>query len=339
MQKRTDYESLTGTEKAAALLLTLGEEYTGKIFQMLEESEIIEISQKMITLGTVTAPVVERLFGEFAEGIASSGNIIGNMDSTERLLKNAMSRDQASRVLDELAGPVGRTMWDKLSNVNEEIMANYLKNEYPQTVAVILSKIRLEQASKILSLLPQNFAMDVLQRLLKIEVVQREVIMEVEKTLRNEFMNNLTRSSQRDSHELVAEIFSYMDRGVEQRFFATLTEVNPESAEKIKSLMFKFEDLSKLDPNSFQTLLRNIDKSNLALALKGASDTLKNLFFGNMSERAAKLLKEEVVSLGMVRLRDVDGAQLAIINLAKQLAENGEIVLVDRKSSEDEMIS
>jgi flagellar motor switch protein FliG len=130
-----------------------------------------------------------------------------------------------------------------------------------------------------------------------------------------------------------------MDRGVEQRFFATLTEVNPESAEKIKSLMFKFEDLSKLDPNSFQTLLRNIDKSNLALALKGASDTLKNLFFGNMSERAAKLLKEEVVSLGMVRLRDVDGAQLAIINLAKQLAENGEIVLVDRKSSEDEMIS
>ncbi|MGB8618009.1 MAG: FliG C-terminal domain-containing protein [Pseudolabrys sp.] len=209
---------------------------------------------------------------------------------------------------------------DKLGNVHEAVLANYLKNEYPQTVAVVLSKVRPDHAARVLTLLPDSFAMEVVMRMLRMESVQKDVLDGVERTLRAEFMSNLARSTRRDSHEMMADIFNSLDRQAETRFLASLEERNRESAERIKALMFTFDDLVKLDAGSAQTLMRNIDKDKLAVALKGADETVRQFCFTNMSSRAAKMLVEDMQAMGPVRLRDVDEAQALVVNVAKDLA-------------------
>lgn len=337
MRSKDDYRSLTGTQKAALLLMSVGEESASKLFAMMHDDEIREISQTMANLGTVSATVVERLFVEFADGISSTGSLTGTFESTERLLMKVLDKSKVDQIMEEIRGPAGRTMWDKLSNVNESVLANYLKNEYPQTVAVVLSKIKSDHASRVVALLPEAFAMEVIMRMLRMESIQKDVIDDVERTLRNEFLSNLARSSKRDAHELIAEIFNNLDRNTEQRFVTALEERNRDSAEKVKSLMFTFEDLSKLDPGGVQTLMRGVDKTKLPIALKGASEGLRDLFLSNMSERASKMLREDMAAMGPVRLKDVEEAQMTMVNLAKELAAKGELILADSKG-EDELI-
>jgi flagellar motor switch protein FliG len=228
-------------------------------------------------------------------------------------------------------------MWDKLANVNEVVLANYLKNEYPQTVSVVLTKIKPEHAARVLAVLPEAFALEVIMRMLRMEAVQKDVLDDVERTLRTEFMTNLARTSRRDAHEMIAEIFNSLDRNTEGRFIAALEERNRDSAERIKALMFTFDDLSKLDPGGVQTLLRAVPKDKLAIALKGAAEPIKDLFFSNMSERAGKMLREEIAAMGPVRLRDVDEAQMLMVQTAKDLSAKGEIVLADNKG-DDELV-
>ncbi len=337
MADNLDYRTLTGTQKAAIMMLSLGEEHSAKLWAQLDDEEIKEISQTMANLGTVSSEIVEKLFVEFANRMSNGGTLVGSYESTERLLMNSLPPDRVEIIMEEIRGPAGRTMWDKLGNVNETVLANYLKNEYPQTVAVVLSKIKPEHAARVMAALPEDFSLEVINRMLRMETVQKEVLDKVEETLRLEFMTNLARTSRRDSHEIMAEIFNNLDRQTETRFISALEERNRESAERIKSLMFTFEDLIKLDPAGIQTLLRVVEKDKLALALKGASDSLRDLFFSNMSERAAKIMREDMEAMGPVRLRDVEEAQVAMVNQAKDLAAKGEIMLADNKG-EDELV-
>ncbi|WP_299380034.1 flagellar motor switch protein FliG [uncultured Kiloniella sp.] len=334
---RDDYRTMTGPEKAALLVMALGEAQTAQLFALMEDDEIREISQIMATLGTVSAQLIERLLVEFADQISTTGTIVGSYDSTERLLMKVLDKDRVDTIMEEIRGPAGRTMWEKLANVNENVLANYLKNEYPQTVAVILSKVKPEHASRVLGLLPEPFAMEVVMRMLRMEAVQKDVLDDVERTLRNEFMSNLARTNRRDSHEMMADIFNFLDRNVESRFMNALEERNKDSAERIKALMFTFEDLGNLDPGGVQTLLSAAEKDKLAIALKGSSETLRELFFTNMSERAAKIMKEDMQAMGPIRLKDVDEAQMYMVTIAKDLAEKGEIVMADSKG-EDELV-
>lgn len=334
---RDDYRTMTGPEKAALLVMAVGEENAARLFSIMEDDEIREISQVMASLGTVSSDIIERLLMEFADQISTTGSLIGNYDNTERLLTKVLDKDRVNSIMEEIRGPAGRTMWEKLANVNEQVLANYLKNEYPQTVAVILSKIKPEHASRVLGLLPEPFAMEVIMRMLRMEAVQKEILDDVERTLRNEFMSNLARTNRRDSHELMADIFNFLDRNMEARFITALEERNRDSAERIKALMFTFEDLGKLDPGGVQTLMSNVENDKLALALKGGSETVKDLFFSNMSERAAKILKEDMASMGPVRLRDVDEAQMYMVTIAKDLAAKNEIVIADSKG-DDELV-
>ena len=331
-----DAKKLTGPEKAAVILLSLGEDHV-RLWQGLDEEEIKEISQAMASLGTVAASVVEELLVEFVSGMSGSGSVMGSFEQTQRLLASFMPADRVEGMMEEIRGPAGRTMWDKLGNVNEAVLANYLKNEYPQTVAVVLSKIKPDHAARVLTSLPEDFALECVQRMLRMEPVQRESLDKIEQTLRTEFMSNLARTSKRDSHELMADIFNSFDRQTEARFIGALEERNRESAERIRALMFVFEDLSKLDPGGIQTLLRAVEKDSLGLALKGASESLRELFFSNMSERAAKIMREDMDSMGPVRLKDVDQAQMAMVQVAKDLAAKGEIMLVGQ-GGDDELI-
>jgi flagellar motor switch protein FliG len=168
------------------------------------------------------------------------------------------------------------------------------------------------------------------------EAVQKEVLERVEQTLRTEFMSSLSQTHRRDAHEVMAEIFNNFDRQTETRFMTSLEEANRESAERIKTLMFTFDDLVRLDSGSAQTLLRNVDKDKLAVALKGASETVREFFLGNMSTRAAKMLVDDMQSMGPVRLRDVDEAQVMLVNMAKDLAAKGEIVI--SKTRDEELV-
>ena len=327
MRVREDYRSISGPEKAAILLMSLGEEQAAKLFGQMDDEEIKEISQVMASLGTVSSNIVERLFVEFAEQVSSTGSLVGSLDSTERLLTKVLGEDRVGEILEEIRGPAGRTMWDKLANVNEQVLANYLKNEYPQTVAVILGKIQQGHAAKVLATLPENFAMEVVMRMLRMEAVNKDIEKDVERVLRTEFMSNLARTNRRDSHEIMAEIFNNLDRATESRFLSALEERNKDAAERIRSLMFTFEDLQRLDPAGVQTLLRAVDKDKLVVALKGSSEELRDLFFSNMSERAGKLMREDMQALGPIRLKDVEDAQQAMVQSAKDLADRGEIVI------------
>lgn len=328
---------MSGPDKAAAFMLAIGEDYGKLVWELLGDEELKELSSAMSSLGGIEATTVEHLFVEFASQVSSVGSLHGSYDSTERLLGKILPEDRVGNIMEEIRGPAGRTMWDKLGNVNEAVLAAYLKNEYPQTVAVVLQKIKPEHAARVLGVFPEDFAMEVVMRMLRMESVQKDILDKVEQTLRVEFMNNLARTSRKDSHESIAEIFNYLDRNTETRFLTSLEDRNRDSAEKIRALMFTFEDLNKLDPGGIQTLLRNIEKDKLGLALKGASDTLRDMFFSNMSERAAKILREDMEAMGPVRLRDVDEAQMEMVNSAKDLADAGEIILLDNKG-EDELI-
>ena len=328
--------ALTGPQKAAVLLLTLAEEHSEKLFARLHEDEIKDVSVAMATLGVIDAAVVEELCKEFCETLGATGKLIGSYETTERMLLKTLPKDRVQQIMEEIRGPAGRTMWDKLGNVSEAVLANYLKNEYPQTVAVVLSKVKPDHAARVLALLPEGFAMEVVMRMLRMETVQKEALEGVERTLKAEFMSNLARSNRQDSHEVMAEIFNNLDRAAESRIMAALEERNRESAERIRALMFTFDDLARLDGQGVQVLLRSVEKDKLALALKGASEPLKDLFYRNLSERAAKMLKDDVAALGAVRLRDVDEAQAALVAAAKDLAASGQIQLED---GQDEMIS
>ncbi|MER2605008.1 MAG: flagellar motor switch protein FliG [Siculibacillus sp.] len=331
------YRELAGAERAAVLLLALGEEHGREIWQRLDELEVRQISLAMAKLGPVSPEMLENLFVDFVTKLSSKGSLTGNFDSTERILASFLPPERVNAIMEEIRGPAGRNMWEKLSNVQENVLANYLKNEYPQTVALVLSKIRPDHAGRVLAILPEEFALEVVNRMLRMEAVQKEILDKVEQTLRIEFMSNLSHTTRRDAHELMADIFNSFDRQTEARFITALEEENRESAEKIKSLMFTFEDLGKLDAGGIQTLLRNVEKDKLAVALKGASESLRDFFFQNMSSRAANMLKEDMEALGPVRLRDVDEAQGIMVNITKDLAARGEI-MVSKSKGEDELV-
>jgi flagellar motor switch protein FliG len=334
---KEDLRSLSGAERAAIVMLALGEDHSQRIWEMMDEEEIKEVSQVMSNLGSVSAALIEKLLVDFVSQMSGTGSLMGSYESTERLLGGILPPEKVGTIMEEIRGPAGRTMWDKLANVNESVLANYLKNEYPQTVSVVLSKIKPEHAARVLGSLPEEFALEVVQRMLRMESVQKDILDKVEQTLRVEFMSNLARTAKRDAHEQMAEIFNNFDRQTESRFITALEERNRDSAERIKALMFTFEDLGKLDPGSIQTLLRNIEKDKLGLALKGATDGLRDVFFSNMSERAGKILRDDMEAMGPVRLKDVDEAQMRMVNVAKDLANKGEIMIAGG-SAEDELV-
>jgi flagellar motor switch protein FliG len=335
---KSSNSSYTGVQKASILLMTIDEDVASKVFSMMTEDEIRDISHSMSGLGKVDQGEVESLIKEFSEEISGGKNIIGDINNAHKILSKALGADKVASILGDISSPMGKDTWDKLNNVSEELLASYLKNEHPQTVALILSKIRTSHASKVLSIMPEEFTFEVIRRMINLEPVKREVLSDIEKILQMEFMANLSTKKESDGFELMAEIFNNFDRATESKFFDLLDKKEPALSEKIRELMFTFEDLLKIDGAGVQVILRNADKEKLPIALKGASEEIKDLFFKNMSERAVKILKEEIESLGPVRISDVDEAQMSIVNTAKKLADSGEITIPEGDEGEEQLI-
>ena len=332
-----DLSELTGPQRAAVLLLLLGDKHGGPIWALLEEDEIKRVSYAMAQLGSIEATTVEGLVVDFISRLSSAGAVTGSLDRTEELLAKIFPPDQVAAIISDIKGASGRRMWQRLSHIDAEILATFLRNEYPQTVAVILSRISPDHTARVLSILPDDLAIDVMNRMLKMETVQKEALEHIEDTLRNEFVTTISQASRRDANELMAEVFNAFDRQTEARFFGALDSVNRDAAKKIRELMFTFEDLTKLDPGSVQTLMRQMDKDTLGRALKGASEPVRAFFFSNMSTRASKNLQDDMAAMGPIRLKDVDDAQTKMVNLAKELAERGEI-MISKNNAEEELV-
>ena len=337
MIEPSELKRFSGMQRAAALMLALGKDNGSLIWEQLSLEEVKELSTAMAQLGRVPAHVVEHLLVQFSGEVSTISSLHGSFETTERLLEGILPPERLKEVMEDIRGPSGRTMWDKLSNVSENVLAAFLKNEYPQTVAVILSKLKSEHCARVLAALPRDFSIDVIQRMLRMETVQKDIVNEIERTLKNEFMNNLSRAQRRDPHEAMAEVFNAFDRATEEAVLGALDQRAPESAERIRSLMFTFDDLANLLPGAIATLVKNADTRQMALALKGAPEEMRQLFLAAMTERAAKMLREDMASMGPVRARECEEAQTGLVRLAKLLADRGDIVIVDPKS-DDTMI-
>lgn len=326
------YEMMTGPQKAAVFLMSLPDSVAAEVLKRLEMDEVREVTGTMNEIGHVLPKDIEKIFREFAEHATGQSGTVGNYNTTRKLLESAFSQDQAQMLLDDLNGPKGKTMWEKLGNIPDQILSNYLKNEYPQTIAVILSKIKADHAGRVLVNLfnfKQDLALEVIFRLLQIDAIQKDVLDNVEKTLRAEFMSNLTHAQRQEPHEFVAHIFNSMDQEKSSKFLNALTERNSQAAEKIQKFMFRFEDLTRVPAQGIAALIEQADQTDLAKALKGASEILRNLFFDSMSQRQRQMMEENIKALPMMRLRDIDAAQQSVLAVAKRLKDEGTIIVLD----------
>ena len=331
------FNQMGGLRKAAVLALVIGEESTRVLFERLHIDEIKIITEEMTKLGRLKGVDVEILLEDFNVAMGAGIGVVGSLDTAKQLLSRILDDDKVALILKDIGGPPGANFWQKLSKVDETMLAGFLKNEYPQTIAVVLSKIRNEHAARVLSILPKEIAIEAMMRMLQLESVQDEVITDVEDRLRVELVVNSAGKKPQDQHEVMADIFNYFDRTTETSFLEMVEERNKDSAELIRSLMFTFDDLVKLSGPDVQQILRNVDNAKLGLALKGAKSELRELFLSNMSERAAKILRDDMENMGPVRVKDVEEAQAEIVVATKALIDNGDITIAG--DDEEEMIS
>jgi flagellar motor switch protein FliG len=315
---------MNGTERAAIILLALPHEQTVKVMEMLSEAEIREISKAMARLGRVEQPTLEGISHEFLQSAASSGLVVGSEQSTERLLKAALNGREGliKSIMEDIRSPGGDTTWERISAVDAKVLADYLANEHPQTIAVVLSRVGPEHSARVLSLLP-----DVMLRILQLGPVSADILEDVERSLRNDLTALTGRGQGTDPHAVMADLVSRVDSDTEARLLGALEAASPETASRVRRLMFTFDDLVKVGKAALQTLLQECDKSRLALALKPLDEAVQQVFLGNMSERQAKLFREELETVANPRKPDVEAAQRELVALAKALAASGRLSL------------
>jgi flagellar motor switch protein FliG len=328
---------LKGPQKAAAFMLSLEEKKVSKIMEFLQMDEIQQLSREMANLGVVEAKTIENIYNDFQANVsAGTGTIVGSIERTQKFLSQILPREKVEIIMSEIVGPTGRNLWEKLDAVDNEFLTTFLQTEHPQTVSVVLSKLKPAKAAILLKLLPTALAEEVLVRILRMEMVDKEIIGELEKSLRTQFVNNSSKSQKKDAHQVVADIFNLFDKDTEKLFFDYIQGINEDDATRVKDLMFTFDHLVRLDDKGVQELLRVVDKSKLALALKGAPQIFREMVFKNMSERASNILKEDMEALGKVRIKDVDAAQTEILTQVKELIEKDLIVIRGQDEAEEE---
>jgi flagellar motor switch protein FliG len=316
-------------EKAAIVMMVLDEDRSQRIFARLEEDEIRRLSRAMANLGRAGMDTVERTIVEFRQEVGRTGNVFGNVESTERLLRRMLPGEKVDEIMDEIKGPEGKNMWEKLSNISPEVLGSYLRNEYPQTAAVILAKLPAQHAARVLRLLPEQLTAEISVRLVRMDSIQRAVLTDIEETLKREFMTNLARSYERDSSSIMAEMLNRSDKEMVERVMRALEEKEPHAAARIRRIMFTFDDLARVDRATFGVLIAECPAERLSIALSGAAPEIRELFLANMSERAANMLREELEALPAQRRKTVEDAQGEVIAIAKRLADDGRIFILE----------
>lgn len=320
---------LTGREKAAVLLIALGPDKSAKIFKHLQDDEIEELTLEIANMRKIAADEKESVIEEFYQ-ICLAQNFIseGGINYAKEVLEKAMGSNKALEIINKLTASLQVRPFDFVRKADANQLLNFIQNEHPQTIALILSYLGANQAGQILSSLPQDKQADVAQRIATMDRTSPEIIKEVEYVLERKLSSMVTQDyTSTGGVGTIVDILNSVDRGTEKFIMETLEIQDTELAEEIKKRMFVFEDIITLDSVSVQRFIREVDNNELSIALKGATQEVRDMIFANMSKRMAEMIKEDMEFMGPIRLRDVEEAQQKIVNIIRKLEEAGEIIL------------
>ena len=322
---------LTGPKKAAILLLALGEDAAADVMKNLEEAEIQQVGYYMSRFTDVSPEELDTVLEEFYRNsvMADEGvNISSSPDFVKNALTKALGADRAKELSDNLRAGEEEAGLEALRYAEPIIISNYIRTEHPQTIALILSYLKnAEQSSAVLRDLPESLQADILYRMAVIESIPPGVISEMNEVLTEEMKTAGSMTTSVGGVEPVAEILNSVDKATETRILSSIEETNPDLAEQIRELMFTFEDMALIDAKQMQLVMKDVDQADMVLALKTASDAVKELIFSSMSSRAAEMVREDLENLGPAKLSDVEASQQKIIKVVKKLEEAGTIII------------
>jgi len=322
---------MTGPKKAAILLLALGEDAAADVMKNLEEAEIQQVGYYMTRFTDVSPEELDIVLEEFYRNSVMTDdgvNISSSPDFVKNALTKALGADRAKELSDNLRAGEEEAGLEALRYAEPIMISNYIRTEHPQTIALILSYLKnAEQSSAVLRDLPESLQADILYRMAVIESIPPGVISEMNEVLTEEMKTAGSIATSVGGVEPVAEILNSVDKATETRILASIEETNPDLAEQIRELMFTFEDMALIDAKQMQLVMKDVDQADMVLALKTASDAVKELIFGSMSSRAAEMVREDLENLGPAKLSDVEAAQQKIIKVVKKLEEAGTIII------------
>ena len=322
---------MTGPKKAAILLLALGEDAAADVMKNLEEAEIQQVGYYMSRFTDVSPEELDIVLEEFYRNsvMADEGvNISSSPDFVKNALTKALGADRAKELSDNLRAGEAEAGLDALRYAEPIMISNYIRTEHPQTIALILSYLKnAEQSSAVLRDLPESLQADILYRMAVIESIPPGVISEMNEVLTEEMQSAGSMATSVGGVEPVAEILNSVDKATETRILSSIEETNPELAEQIRELMFTFEDMALIDAKQMQLVMKDVDQADMVLALKTASDAVKELIFSSMSSRAAEMVRDDLENLGPAKISDVEAAQQKIIKVVKKLEEAGTIII------------
>ena len=337
-RKEGSSDNLTGPEKAAIFLLTMGEEFTAEVFKRLDEDEIKTVGRYMAKIDKVDREDISALLREFKSDSGDHDIFLSGDDMLEAALKKAVASDKANEILDEIRSDWKLTLFQKARKLEPKVMVNFLRNEHPQTIALLLSVLDHAQSAEILAELKEETQIEVVMRMAELDKVSPDILVEVDRVLQEELLSVEGMEGQRlGGVETVAEILNNADRALEAAILEGVEEQRESLAEEIRKLMFVFEDLIGVDDRGIMAILKEGSTDDLKLALRTASEELKEKIFKNMSSRAVEMLKEDMEIMGPVRIKDVEAAQQSILKVAKRLEQEGKIQLM-AGGGEDEFV-
>lgn len=334
-----DLRNLSGKEKVAALLVALGPDAASSILKSIDDNEEIEsITLAIANLGTLTPDTSEAVLEEFYYMLQANEYITsGGIGYARELLAKALGPEKAESILHRLADSLTTMPFEFIRQADPTQLLNFIQSEHPQTIALILAYMRPQQSALILSGLDSDLQIDVATRIAQMDRTNPAVLREVEKVLEKKFSAVMAQDfTNTGGIPALVEMLNNVDRGTEKTIIESLEEQNPDLAEEIKKLMFVFEDIVLLDDRSIQRVLRDIETKDLALALKGANDDVKNRIYKNLSERMGAMVKDELAYLGPVRVRDIEEIQQKIVSIIRGLEERGEIII--SRGGSDEVV-
>ena len=329
---------MDGVEKAATLLITLGPEKSAKIFKHLKEEEIEQLTLEIANTSSVSPQTKEKVLSEFYEICLAQQYIAeGGIGYAKELLEKALGEEKAKDVIGKLIASLQVRPFEFIRKTDPSQLLNFIQDEHPQTIALILSYLPASQASMVVSSLPPEKQADVARRIAQMDRTSPDVIKQVEKVLERKLSSLVNQDyTIVGGVDAIVSILNSVDRGTEKHIMETLEVEEPELADEIRKKMFVFEDILSLDDRAIQRVLRDVDNSDLALALKGATEEVQNVILNNLSKRLAVMIKEDMEYMGPVRMKDVEEAQQKIVNIIRKLEDSAEIVIA--RGGGDEII-
>lgn len=318
---------LTGREKVAALLLSMGKPLATRILKHFDENEMRVLVKSAADLGTIPRSTLDHIIDEFTRKVETGADLEGSAGEAEQLLTGVVPPDQLAEIMSDVRGEDKRSVWPRLSQMPDTPVAQYLMKEHPQVAAYVLSKASPHCAAAVLELLPNELRKDLMRRMLTIKAVLDLPQHILEKSLNDELLHNASRASGQDIHARIADIINRMKREHMDEVFQALTEYRPKEAEKVKGLLFTFDDIIKLRPDAVAKLFDQIPAERVILALKGADKKLSELILSALGARARRMIEQELASGSTASPRDVNKARRAIADLALEMADRGKIDL------------